>query len=264
MKSLFYELKNVIRTPIFWIAVVLNILFIFFNSDILSSMEWTYFDIYNQLQVAYWPGLAAFVAPILSALPYVTKFHEEKTSGNYRMKILRYGKLSYVVHHILMAMITGFLVIVVSIAIYDVFVCFLGLIYQKPVVIKGIENAFGDQDSPSFYYNLAASGKIWLVYVIHVLFLGGYGMVWSGIGVIFSVFVKNRNFAIVFPLFVKRLMEFLPDEMIIMTPHYFRFEGIEALPCGGIFYAVSYILAIVVVGTFCLSTGLNIYLRRNG
>lgn len=264
MKSLFYELKNVLRSPIFWIAVVLNALFIFFNGDFLLATGRLRFDICNHLQIAYWPGLAAFVAPILSALPYVTKFHEEKTSGIYRIKVLRYGKLSYVVHHILMAMITGFLVIVVSIALYDVFICFLALICQQPVVIRGIENAFGDASNPSFYYNLAASGKIWLVYVIHVLFLGGYGMIWSGIGVIFSIFVKNRNFAIVFPLFVKRLMECLPEEMIILTPNFFRFEGIEGLPCGGLFYAVSYLLAIVVVGTFCLSMGLNIHLKRNG
>lgn len=259
-----YEIKKLMKSKIFWLSVFINILFIFFNSEVMFESEWSELDLMNQIQNAYWPGLAAFITPVISALPYVTRFHEEKTSGDYRMKITRQGKLSYVFHHVLMGIISGFLVMFLSLALYTGAIYFLSLCTHKAVIYEGITDAFGDADNPTFYSGLQEAGYSKLVYLIHCLFLGLYGAVWAGIGVAASVFIKNKNFALIFPLFVRRLMDYFPVKLFILTPNYLRFEGIEILPAGGFIYAVSYILAVFILGSLCMTWGMNRLLKRQG
>jgi hypothetical protein len=243
-------------------AVLLNVVFIYLGSEMMLSAD---LDILSTLQNSYILGLTPFVTPIFVCLPYVTEFYEEKRKGYYRFKVMRYGKLRYVMSHVGKAMLSGMAVMLLSFAVFEVFVWTYGIVRGEPMHFEGGTNFYGTEYTPTVYYNLVMQGHGWIVHLINILFVTCYGMIWPCFGIVASVFVSNRRLAVIFPFLLKRLLEFLPDKLSIFCPNRLLFnEDLARAPLGGTLYVAAYLMTVFLIAVLGTYIGLKRLLERQG
>ena len=150
IRYIVYEIKQLFCSATFWIAVILETIFIFFNSEIFLNDQIDYLEL---LDTSFDLGLSGFITPVLVSLPFVTRFYEEKTNGNYIMKITRHGTLKYASNIAIATICSGMLVMLFSLCTYTVVITLFGYINGYEFYFYPLDK-FGTSESPTFYLTL--------------------------------------------------------------------------------------------------------------
>lgn len=168
-----------------------------------------YVDLLEGLQTTYILGMTPYITPIVTSLLYVMKFYEEKSTGAYRIYVIRAGKMGYAVKKILESLLSGMFVMAGSLLLYTLFGILYAVWHGIPVVFMGIGDFYGEAGEPIIYVRLLEQGKGGIVYLLHCLCLFLYGMTWPCIGTAVSVFMGNRRLALASTLLINRLMNYI-------------------------------------------------------
>jgi len=238
--------QYILNLPTLLAAAILGILMIY-SSEIRSFTGG--FDILGGLQSAYILGLAAYLVPVIVCFPYTMRFSEEYRSGYRIYNELRVGRKRYIFYRLRDALISSGTVMLAGIAIYTVYACCYCKIHGLECLCSG-DGFFGNRNSTPMYYEWIENGLGVLVYLVNILFLMAYGMFWSVVGTVISVFVTNRRAAVAAPFLFKRFLDYvIPESMFFLMPSNLRLSTwVAAQPVGGIWYGILYIAITFILG----------------
>lgn len=244
---------------LFGIAVILNAWLLFYDSAAEEVC-----DLAVLLQTSFITGPSAYILPVLTALPSVMRWHEERTSGAYRSYVLRKGRRRYAFSKILEAAISGALVMILSLVLFTVFVYIYAAAHGMRVTYE-MYGMFGSEYDPTLYYRLIIGGKGRLVYLINCLFLVGYGMLWPCIGTAVSVFIRDKRLALASAFLAKRFLEFVTGAApVLRASNLLLSTYAQSMFLGGIPYAVCYVLVTLLLCTVIVYFGMEYVLAKNG
>ncbi len=263
-----YFLRNWMRTlfcsSMFWIAVICESLFVFATSEVPMNLDINFLELIDN---SFSWNIAAYITPILVSLPYVTKFFDEKASGNYIVRITRFGEYRYACHTAVRTMLSGMMVMFFSIIMFTLMICIYGWFHHYDMFFEG-GGLYGTDEYVTIYGWLLEQGMGWMIYIVHIIFLCFYGGVWACFGVLASVFVTNRRLAIVFPFLLKRLLEYIFDvsgSLYFLLPHGLTFPLSTSIkPLGGFLYLACYVLTVFIITVIGLYYGMRIYMGKRG
>lgn len=156
-----------------------------------GRLPWIYF-----LDLTMVSGSFCIFAPLLAAFPYTARFCEEYESGYIKSILLRERPARYFLTKFYANGVAGGLVLTVPLALFIVFLLFIGIPYRAEDVPEGFVTIYNQTIFQSTQF-LWGGIAVLLIFLL-LAFLSG--AVWANVGLCLSIFVRNKYLAVGFPL----------------------------------------------------------------
>lgn len=156
-----------------------------------GRLQWIYF-----FDLTMMSGSFSIFAPLLAAFPYTARFCEEYESGYIKSILLRERPARYLLTKFSANGIAGGLALAVPLALFIVFLLFIGVPYRAEDVPEGFVTIYNQtifQNTQFLWGGIA-------VLLIFLLLAFLSGAVWANVGLCLSIFVRNKYLAVGFPL----------------------------------------------------------------
>lgn len=207
MKSCLIQIKNNLFSFITLGVVILSLIMFYDRLNMYPAGEIgyttfiSYSFIYNTFMV---------YSPIAVSLIASTNFCDHFNSGIIRSILIRQSKKKYLLEQYIVSTLTGGMLFSFIVAIVMIVILIIGVPFYKPT-----EPLFYVGDEAVFAqgaFDLTAFNDIQYIWggafvsLVVVLLAFVFGAIWANIGLIFSVFIPNKDITIAFPLLLYTLM----------------------------------------------------------
>ena len=196
-RSVRVNIKNIVKSPNFSLAVLLCFCVLF--AEIIKPMQTIFSTPFNKYGDAYFFNMSLhfgyfiYAAPLVCAFASGGLFYDDQETGFNKLRLMKSGRKAYQYSLWVGATLGGGFAVMSGILLFSV-VC---------------ATVFGPQDPASILVAvdgwlpvLSHSMGNWAYMIAHALLGFLFGMVWSGIGLVFSVFVPNRYISYLSPFII--------------------------------------------------------------
>lgn len=114
------------------------------------------------------------IVPIVAAIPYINRFHDEWLSGYYYLRISRSKRIWYALEHVFLAAFTGFLVMCIGILLFGMVCSYIFPSYHS-------YRMTADESMIAAIYGKTQAARFWsfVKVLLHVGMLGSITSVFS-------------------------------------------------------------------------------------
>lgn len=231
-----FYLKRIIQSPIFWVSVIaLAVLMVIGCVEDLGAASQNLITILYCFQITNSIGISHVLLPAVVVIPFLFFYVDELEKGAMYYQLIRGGKDRSYRGQISAALLSAALITLLAVFLFF-FVC----------VILGAKWQANDSLIMSFsntYYEEMIQNKIYLVYIIYVLVFVCYSTPWTLMGVVISLFTKNRYLILIGPFIIFMAVSYLTElsGMLVLHPGYTLLKGItRTWGGGGLYYAIGY------------------------
>lgn len=212
------EIKKIVCNPIYWICILIMFGFMFMgslgfwkagadeNGRAIVSMLDLFYTTWASL------GHAEKIVPLVAAIPVTYMFYDEYKSGLFNLTITRVSKTKYILCKIVVAMLSGFMLIGIAEIIWTI--TMIVLTGATPTFTDASNFFLGRHNDYSEVFNegqwaeiLIAHGKGVIVFIAYNFVNACYAMTCPLIGLFVAVFSKNKYLPLIVPFFVNLIID---------------------------------------------------------
>ncbi len=244
------ELYVAFTSPIIYVSVIGIVFLSYFSSyqyinEISLSSDANSLYIFN-LEIG--DGWYIQLQYLLSALPAALSFYGDWKNSYYIFCAIRLGADAYCYSKCISCIIITFLTMLIGLSVFTFYIC-----VTHPFVPNSLENT----TFMSIYYSWVYNGHIIQYVIIHIILVCIGAMIWSSVGLLFTIYQPDIYVAITTPFVSSYIMcrimyNYLPDVFNLDRLVSGRvLVGNNELTTLG--FTLIYILSILSLLIFCIS-----------
>ena len=237
-----FYLKRTLKNPVFMICTaLLTILMLIGCYEDLGAASANVIPVFYCFQVTNSIGISHVLLPAVVVIPFFSFFIEEVEKGALYYQLIRGNKKCCYLGQIGAAALSSMMVTLLATVLFSVVCMLFGAGWQiNDTLIQGFSDT---------YYKELIQDRSYLVFIIHVLAFVLYSMPWVLIGMVISLFTKNRYLILIGPFIIFMAWSYLTElaGLMILNPGYTLLKGtVRIWVGGGIFYTIGYYLVVCV------------------